>query len=225
MRTQSADADPLPIVVIESRWDTADRPLDTVSVRLFFELLGSLYKGNPGSFHYEMFSCKQALEEIIPRVGNDKRFRYGYIACHGRPEGLCAHNGDLIPKHVLRDLLRQASSLRGVHLATCSFGTEELARFFFETAELPILWVSGYREEVGWATSSPLDLMFLHLLLETAAGRVRAKAMPPTEDAKIVQVAQRIRELMPGACEELGFSIYIRDRRGKVLDLISDRRM
>jgi hypothetical protein len=206
----------LPIAVIESRWD--DGSLNPVSVRTFFELLGALYEGNPGNFHYEMFSCREALQEIIPRIGRDKRFRYGYVACHGQPEGLCAHNGDLISRTVLRNLLTQCTSLKGLHLATCSFGTPELVRFFFEVSDLSIRWVSGYREVVGWAKSSPLDLMFLHLLLDDDTSNF------DTERDKISYVARRTQELMPGACEELGFSVYVRDRRGSVIDLISDRR-
>jgi hypothetical protein len=210
----------LPIAVIESRWD--DGSLNTVSVRTFFELLGALYEGNPGSFHYEMFSCTEALQEILPRIGKDERFDYAYVACHGKAEGLCAHNGDLISRTVLRNLLKQPTAFKGLHLATCSFGTPELATFFFENGDLSVSWISGYRKRVDWADSSPLDLMFLHLLLEsTPTKAIGRKERYKTEHGKITSIAETITRLMRGSCDELGFSIYVRNRRGTVVDLIS----
>jgi hypothetical protein len=219
MKAGSTKFDPLPIAVIESRWDSDFGSLDTVSVRLFVELLGSLYKGNPGAFHYEMFSCKEALQEILPRVGKDKRFRYAYIACHGDFDGLYAHGGDGSPisRTVLRNLLTESPNLRGVHLATCRFGTADLARFLFET-DIFTQWVSGYRNSPDWAGSSPIDMMFLHLVLHYD----RKKSVK--DDQKIVKVAHRMRELMPGACEEEGFSIYVRSKSGTIVDLMSNER-
>jgi hypothetical protein len=210
--------DPLPIAVIESRWDDGCGSLDTVSVKLFFELLGSLYRGNPGSFHYEMFSCKEALQEIFPRIGNDDRFRYAYVACHGDFDGLYAHGADEKPisRTVLRNLLTETRNLMGIHLATCGFGTADLARFLFEK-DLPIKWVSGYRSSPDWAESSPIDMMFLHLILHYD----KKKSMNDSEG--IAKVATQMRHLMRGACDKWGFSIYVRGEPGTVVDLISDQ--
>ena len=211
----------LPIAVIESRWD--DGSLSPVSVRTFFELLGALYEENPGSFHYEMFSCKEALEEILSRIGKDPRFRYAYIACHGQEDGLVAHNGDLISRTILRNRLKGATALAGLHLATCSFGTVELAKFLFENDDLPLSWISGYREVVGWAESSPLDLMFLHLLLEATPKRaIGRRAGYSAEQDKISSIARQIRSRMTGSCRDLGFSIFVRAKDGAVVDLISE---
>ena len=215
----TAKFDPLPIAVIESRWDNGAGSLDTVSVRLFVELLGSLYKGNPGAFYYEMFSCKEALQEILPRIGKDERFRYAYIACHGDFDGLYAHGGDGLPisRTILRNLLMESPNLRGVHLATCEFGSVELAQFLFE-ADILTQWVSGYRNSPDWAGSSPIDMMFLHLILSYDAEK------SIKDDDKIRKVAHRMRELMPGACDEEGFSIYVRGKSGTVVDLVSGQR-
>jgi hypothetical protein len=219
MRTRSTQRDPLPIAVIESRWDNGFGLLDTVSVRLFFELLGSLYKGNPGSYHYEMFSCRESLQEILPRIGKDQRFRYAYIACHGDSKGLYGHGRDQNPisREDLLQLLLESPELRGLHFATCSFGTIGLANFFF-SSDLFINWIAGYRTRVDWAESSPVDMMFLHLIL-----RYDAKSYSAPE--KIRRVAREMRELMPGACKKTGFSIYMPGEAGTVVDLISDQRL
>lgn len=222
------------IAVIESRWHSpSNRIQRNTTVRPLFELLSDLHYGNHHSFEYEMVATKPALDEALQRMAKSRRVTVAYLAMHGGYDGLHLHSGVRVSRTVLKNTLREitqskGASLSGLYLGACLFGVRSLAEFIFRK-DVSLSWVAGYSEEVDFISSTALDLLFFHTLLE-----VREEMPNATKLARVKEVARRMRTQARGLCRTplengdphcgLGFSIFVRKQGPKrgVVDLIRD---
>lgn len=193
------------IAVLESGWWRKSN----VSVRGLFELIANLSTGNPNAYHYEMANSEVAIKEAVPRIATYRECRYLTLAMHGDEQGktLTLLNGDELTKRELRDLLveihrTQGAKLRGLHLGSCYFGTDDLADYLFRS-DIGINWIAGYSKEIDFIESSAMDLLFFNELLRWS---------DVTEIQRIEQVASRVSEIAPGLVSSLGFGIFTRKR-------------
>lgn len=202
------------LAVLESGWWRKSN----VSVRELFELIANIACENPNGFHYEMANSEAAIKEAIPRIASYRECKYLCIATHGDLDGLQLLNDERLSRAELRNLLarikaKNGSKLRGVHLASCWFGTNKIADFLFEK-DIGINWIAGYTEEINWIDSSALDLLFFNELFRIAG---------ETEIQRIERTANRLLEISSGLIRELGFGIYIRRRAtGGAKNLLQD---
>lgn len=200
------------IAVVESTWWQGRN----TSVRGLFELVADINCNNPHSYHYEMANSEAALKEIIPRIGRYKNCKYLYLAMHGNENGLHLLNEERLSRSELRNLLKkieaeQGSSLKGIYLGSCLFGTEKLAEFIL-TEDVGINWIAGYCEEVSWIKSSALDLLFFNELILEDDG---------SEIARINRTAEDLLDTASGLVKNLGFGIYTRKRGGGIKNLLA----
>jgi len=200
------------IAVVESTWWQGRN----TSVRGLFDLVADIHCENPHSYHYEMANSEAALKEIIPRLGRYKKCKYLYLAMHGDENGLHLLNDERLSRAELRNLLKkinteQGSSLKGIYLGSCLFGTDKLAEFIL-TEDVGINWIAGYSEEVSWIKSSALDLLFFNeLVLDDDS----------SETIRINRAARELLETAPGLIANLGFGIFTRKRGGGVKNLLA----
>lgn len=135
---------------------------------------------------------------------------------HGNENGLHLLNEERLSRAELRNVLKrikaeQGSSLTGIYLGSCLFGTEKLAEFIL-TEEVGINWIAGYCEEVSWIKSSALDLLFFNeLVLKDDS----------SETVRINRAAGELLETAPGLIANLGFGIFTRKRGGGVKNLLA----
>lgn len=201
------------IAVIESRW-WQDR---NTSVRGLFDLVADIACGNPHRYHYEMAGSKAAMKEAIPRIASYHHCKYLCIASHGDAGGIALHNDEVFSRTELRNALRTMKSgpndrIHGVHLASCIFGSQEMAGFIFEQ-RLPLTWISGYQETIGWIDSSALDLLFFNQLIYNQNNFMAS--------LNIKKTARKLLKIAPGLIKELGFGIYVRNPSGRgVINLL-----
>lgn len=194
------------IAVIESKWFEDSN----VSVRGLFELVADLATGTPHAYHYEMASSEVALKEAIPRVAKDNACRYLCLAMHGNERGLQLINDDQVTRTELKNLLvrikgHRGAKLAGIHMASCIFGTQDIAEKLFSTPT-ELRWMAGYTKEVEWIESSALDLLFFNYLASPDDPSL-------TEIQKIHAVARKLSENVCGLVEKLGFGIYVRKQK------------
>ncbi len=200
------------IAVVESNWWRGRN----TSVRGLFELVADINCQNPHKYRYEMANSEAALKEIIPRIGSYRDCKYLYLAMHGNENGLVMDDQKL-SRTELRNLLKKikatpGSTLTGIYLGSCLFGTESLARFLFEE-EVGIQWIAGYSEEIDWIKSSALDLLFFNELISHKG---------ITEIERINQTAIDLTQTAPHLMTNLGFGIYTRKRGGGIKNLAED---
>lgn len=194
------------IAVIESKWF----PKSNVSVRGLFDLVADLATGSPHAYHYEMASSEAALKEAIPRIAKDRSCRYLCLAMHGSEKGLHLINEERVTRTELRNMLERIKStpgakLSGIHLASCLFGTHEIAAKLFDT-KTDVAWIAGYSQEVDWIRSSALDLLFFNHFANLRHERL-------TEIQKIHAVVGMLRQTAAGLMTELGFGVYVRKQK------------
>jgi hypothetical protein len=194
------------IAVIESKWFEGSN----VSVRGLFDLVADLATDTPHGYHYEMASSEAALKEAIPRIAKDNTCRYLCLAMHGNRKGLQLINGDQVTRTELKNMLvrirgQRGAKLAGIHMASCIFGTQEIAEKLFSTPT-ELRWMAGYTETVDWIESSALDLLFFNYLADL-------DDMPLTEIQKIHAVARNLKKNVSGLVEKLGFGIYVRKQK------------
>lgn len=202
------------LAVLESNWWRKSN----VSVRGLFDLAANIACENPNAYHYEMANSEAAIKEAIPRIASYRECKYLCIATHGDEHGFQLLNNDKLSRTELRNLLvrvheTKGSKLRGLHLASCLFGTENLANFLFQGSH-GIHWIAGYEEEVDWIDSSALDLLFFNELLYGDG---------ETENQRIRRTADRLLKIASGLVTELGFGIFIRTQKtGHAKNLLQD---
>lgn len=197
------------IAVLESKW----WPRKNTSVRGLFDVLSEIHCNNGHGYHYEMFMTNDAVKEALQRVPKYKNIKYLSIACHGDQRGLdiseYAKKQKFTAGKVGVALGKSNSSLTGLHLGCCDFGTEKTAQLIFSKGA-KLRWIAGYSTEASWIQSSALDLMFFDMLLLEDRNN-KAKRTPAK---KIEFVANSLRESCGGLIDYLGFGIYVR-KRGK----------
>jgi len=204
------------IAVIESKWF----PKSNVSVRGLFELVADLAIGSPHAYHYEMASSEAALKEAIPRIAKYQSCRYLCLAMHGSEKGLYRITAERATRTEVRNMLvkikrTRGAKLSGIHLATCLFGTEEMAAKLFST-KTDVAWIAGYSEEVDWIRSSALDLLFFNHLANLRSAQL-------TELQKIYSVVAMLKDTAAGLMRELGFGVFVRKQKtGGAKNLIED---
>ena len=198
------------LAVIEARWWKEGNS----SVRGLFELLADIHEDNPATFHYEMFNNRASLEEVVKRVA--RRYRNIYIGAHGNRDSICGAEGrgrNNITRAVFRNVIRTATrprraKMRGLFVGSCQFVNEANGRFLLEENEgrgVNLRWVAGYAKSVEFVDSSLVDLFFWNTYFSVEE---------ENERKRIISVAQRINEFMPGAHERLHFNIFLRKRTG-----------
>ena len=200
------------IAVVESTWWQGRN----TSVRGLFELVADINCQNPHRYHYEMANSEAALKEIIPRIGSYRNCKYLYLAMHGDENGLIMGDQRL-SRTELRNLLKKikatsGSTLTGIYLGSCLFGTEKLASFLFEE-DVGVQWIAGYSTKVDWIKSSALDLLFFNELISHDG---------ITEIERINQTASDLAQTAPHLMTQLGFSIHTRKRGGGMKNLAED---
>jgi hypothetical protein len=104
----------------------------------------------------------------VPGVNN--LGTYLCLAMHGNTKGLQLINGDQVTRTELKNMLVRIKSTRGaklagIHMASCIFGTKEIAEMLFSTPT-ELRWMAGYTETVDWIESSALDLLFFNYLAD-----------------------------------------------------------
>lgn len=192
------------IAVIESKWWEKSN----VSIRSLFELIADLYADNPHSYHYEMANSEAALKEAILRVSSYKECRYLCLAMHGNEKGLELLNGEHLSRTELRNALdrvqaKHGAKISGLHLASCMFGTPQIADHIFQN-QTNLVWMAGYTEKIDWIESSALDLLFFNQLISKSG---------ETEVKKVQRVAKRLLANATGLVRKLGFGIYVRKQK------------
>lgn len=200
------------VAVLEGRWNNKSN----ISMRNLFELIADLSTGNPNCFHYEMAGCEAAAKEAIPRIASYRKCKYLCIATHGYADGLVWHNDERLSRAELRNLLRTieqtpGSTLDGIYMSACDFGTESLANFIFQDQSV-VWWIAGYSSEINWVKSSALDLLFFNELMSAHIEDQR-RGTNRTPVQKIQDIASDLRILVPELIAELGFGIYVRRQR------------
>lgn len=191
------------VALLESRWYRDSN----ISMRNLFELIAEISAGNPNSFHYEMASTPDAVVEAISRISGIRGIRYICLGMHGHAEGIDLPNGGVLTRTRLRNVLQgientNGSRLDGLYLASCSFGTKQLAHHVFNSDAAPA-WIAGYAEAINWIEASAMDLLFFNELMKYAK-----KELTPVQT--ISAVSGRIMELAPDLARHLGFGIYVR---------------
>jgi hypothetical protein len=152
-----------------------------------------------------MANSEVAIKEAIPRIASYRECRHLYIATHGDDKGLAFINNDRLTRTELRNLLRDiretnGSTLRGLHLGSCLFGTDRLADFIYSD-EICIKWIAGYSEVVPWIESATLELLFFNELLQHS---------DETASQAIKLTAEKLLKVARGLVKELGFGIFVR---------------
>jgi hypothetical protein len=207
-----AKSDHTNIAVVESTWFQHKN----TSVRGLFELIADIDCDNPHKYHYEMANSEAALKEAIPRIGSYRQCKYLYLAMHGDEAGLQLANNERLSRAELRNLLKKikaqhGSTLSGIYLGSCLFGTQKLAEFIF-AEEVGINWIAGYFEEVSWIKSSALDLLFFNELISE---------QDTSEIARINRTTGDLLDTAPGLVEKLGFGVFTRKRGGGIKNLLA----
>ena len=191
------------IAVLEAQWFKQKH----TSVRGLFELISNLTLDCPDGFHYETINSKIAARDAITRVGAMRGFGTLYIATHGSSDALDFLSEPSMSRSELVALLMKTqaapqSSLVAVYLGTCSLGSEKTAEKVL--AEKGIQWLAGYDTEVGFMTSSALDMAFLCDLVSIR------RPEDKTELEAVAQAAKNLRGHMSGLIDELGFHVWVR---------------
>lgn len=199
------------IAVLEGKWWRGWNS----SVQTTFSMFAEMTVHDSHAYHYEMTNSIAALNEAIPRIASDRKFRYLYLATHGGPGGLHLINGEEVKISHLKRLFSKlpiGSRFHGLYFASCSIGTEEAATKLLRNTELT--WIAGYQRDVGWVQSTALDILFFNELLAVTH---------LSESNAIKEVARRLRMLASGLVSELGFGLFV-ESRGQVIDLLSEIR-
>lgn len=190
------------IAVIESRWwDDSN-----TSVRGTFDLISDILYDSPHYYYYEMANSEVAMKEALYRVATRRSCKYLCLATHGYEDGLQMHNGDVLSRAEIRNILLKVTDapntkLHGLHLASCSFGTERLAEFIFKES-VSLEWISGYGEEVNWLDSTAMDMMFFSELVSDDRNE--------TPKERIWRTAINLHKKAGGLIDQLGFGIFVR---------------
>lgn len=204
------------IAVIESTWWKKKN----TSVRGLFEVVADIVVQNPHGYHYEMANSVEGLKKAIETLAVSRDIRYLYLAMHGNETGIVPHNGEVLSTIVLRNILARAkserTSLRGLYLGCCDFGTLEMASKLFGKDVSPT-WIAGYSKSVDWLESSALDMLFLSTLIKPPNRKIRE-----TELQRIERVVGMMRFSAPGLIESLGFGVFVRDTVHGARNLIAD---
>lgn len=193
------------LAVIEARWWREGNS----SVRGLFDVLADIHEDNPAAYHYEMFNNRASLEEIVRRVA--KRYHNLYVGAHGNWRSICGAEGrnqNNITRTAFRNVIRvsteqRRSRMRGLFVGSCKFINETNGRFLLEENEgrgANLRWVAGYAKSIDFVDSSIVDLFFWNTYFGAEETRERQR---------IMAVAQKINEFMPGAHEELHFNIFL----------------
>lgn len=160
----------LDLAVVESRWWTTGNQ----SVKAAFDLLAGIVSNNPYGYHYEMFSNRESLQEILPRVAKDSRIHYIYIAAHGDERSIFGADDQRISRTILTNILMDihAQELHGLYFGSCLFGeqTDDLIQRSGTT------WIAGYVQEIGWMESTALDLYFWNAYFRSGVSRAKTKS-------------------------------------------------
>lgn len=196
----------LGLAVLESRWENHAE----WSVRPIYESLASLFCNNPSAFHYEMFNSDQSLKEMLPGVARTKGIRNIVVAAHGDKSGIAGARGQQISRaklsHYIYDIDKD---IEGLFLGCCEVGHIKNARFllhdFGHPKGIQVQWVAGYRKRAGWLASAAFELLFWTLYFQELK-RGGSTAM------RIRRVCSKARKLASGLVDELGISLYLRDR-------------
>jgi hypothetical protein len=156
------------LLVIEGLWWTPEQKPKRPSVLAFLEGLEG-YRGDFNIYYanfYEKEGFRRALEDELTNTREDRLFLY--VAAHGtgkRIGGLKAKTGMKFP--VMFRAVRSAanySNIEGVLIGSCSVGNN-IDDFISTTKNSHIAWIFGYTCEIGWMTSTLIDVsIFEHLM-------------------------------------------------------------
>lgn len=226
------------IAVIESKWNGEDALMrKNASVKPMFDMLCDLHFGNTHEYVYEMVATAPALADAIKRMAWDKDISTIYIACHGDGEGLHLHGWEeVVDRKKLSKMLLEGgsrSSLSGVYLGACEFGTRKLAEHLLAN-DKRLRWVAGYQHPADFIDGTALDVMFFNAWFRHVDG---------ASDTRAREIVKSVAEDLKNKCQGListreenghdaddedapgmGLSIYVRARgpKGGIIDLLRD---
>lgn len=198
----------LDVAVVETRWWRQGN----TSVRGLFELIATIQKNNPDSYHYEMYNNSASLEEIIGRVSRKRGIRNLYIAAHGWNEGISGAE-DLCDNAVEIESLANflpRRGLDGLYLSSCCTAHADTAELLLKQSN--IHWVAGYSGSPDWLEGAALDLYFW--------ARYYDDDNVGTVHERVRRIARNIRRDVRPLCTRFGFNIFLRRQNNTVATLL-----
>lgn len=198
----------LDVAVIEARWWKKGN----TSVRGLFELIATIEKDNPDSYHYEMYNNSTSLEEIVDRVSRKRCVRNLYIAAHGWDRGISGAEERQINEVTIESLASflPRRRLDGLYLSSCCTANADTAALLLNGSKLH--WVAGYSREPDWLEGAALDLYFWARYYHgDNVGEV---------DQRVRRIARNMsREVRP-LCTRFGFNIFLRRQNNTISSLL-----
>jgi len=201
------------IGVIEGNWDDDASSEDNIVIRPLFDFLSDIHYQDHHSYLYHMAETKEAFKHALLRIAKSKKAKVACLAMHGNERYLFLDEGQKVGRKFLKNWLIEANnkkrgtSLTGIYIGACKFGSRELAEYLF-SEEIRVEWIAGYKKSVDFVESSALDLFFFNLFLDLDDSKKWSKR---SDRAKIKEIASRMKSQMLGLCKNLGFSIYVRE--------------
>jgi len=177
------------LLVIEGLWWTPEEKPKRPSVLHFLEGLES-FRGDFNIYYasfYEKEGFRRALEDDLTNTSEDRLFLY--IAAHGTGKRIggssATKTGMKLP--VMFRAVRSAanySNIEGVLIGSCTVGNN-IDDFIATTKNSSITWIFGYTCEIGWMSSTLIDVsIFEHLMqLKKSEMRSRKKVLDAFERA------------------------------------------
>ena len=194
-------SNPSGLVALEGKWSKSSN----VSVKSLFDVLVDINFGNPHAYYFEHFANGGALSAIVEN--NIRGAKYLYIGAHGDENGICG-SSDFISRTTLRNIFtRLSSSIRGIFLGSCLFGSENNADFLFDALPSSVKWIAGYNMSVDWIESSVLDLLFWNTLF---AWDRPTKTFVFSAKETVESTCEEIQEYAPGLVGMWEFQVFMR---------------
>lgn len=199
----------LPFSVIESRWyDTGN---DTV--KLFFDVIGSIYCDNPNAYFHYTFNEKNSLKNAFKACCENNTTEVVYLATHGNAKSI-GPNNENISRTELRNIISEANknkAIRGIFLGTCETGNEDIARFLLEKKSTNLEWIAGYNSSIDWIDGTAMDMIFFSKLADQyIKNKKRKNKFSARKMAHLA--ASELLKIVPGAFIEYGFNIYFHEK-------------
>lgn len=192
--------------MIESPWHKRL----SYSARPIFDLFSHVAASRIDGYNYERVIGPASFKEVLT-VQLRQKLEFVLVSCHGeRGDLIFLHSHERVSAVSIKSIINNANYCPvGFFVDACEFSTYSNAKNILSTG---VTWFASFKKEVEWLESASFVLLFYTTFHELLG-------QTTTERSRIKRTMKILRTCCPGLIKKLGFHLYIRESRNRIVDL------